>query len=77
MVAQVDEEEPAMIAHAVHPAGEADASADVVLAKRAAIVSAIEVHGPESERAVPRAEWKIAAEQRMGGPYCQGERIPP
>ena len=42
MIAEVDEEQAAMIAHAVHPARKTDGLADVAFAKRAASVSAIE-----------------------------------
>ena len=44
MVAQVDEEDAAVIAHPVHPAGEPHLFADVGLAERAAGVGAITVH---------------------------------
>ena len=45
VVAQIDEQQPAMVADAVHPAGEADGLADVVGAERAAGVASVAVHG--------------------------------
>ena len=44
MVAEVDEEQPAVIAHAVHPARQADVGADIRGAERAAGMSAIGMH---------------------------------
>jgi len=45
MVAQVDEQQPAMVARAVDPAGQAHAAADIGSAQFAAIMSAVGVHG--------------------------------
>ena len=45
MVAQVDEQQAAMVAHAVDPARQADVRADVGLAKGGAGVAAIAMHG--------------------------------
>ena len=45
MVAQVDEHQPAMVAPAVDPAGQPDGLSDIVLAKLAASMGAIGVHG--------------------------------
>ena len=45
MVAQIDEENAAMIALAMHPAGQAHIRADIGFTKGAAIVGAIGVHG--------------------------------
>jgi hypothetical protein len=44
MVAQVDEDQVAMIALLVHPARYADGVADVAFAERGAVVGAIGVH---------------------------------
>ena len=44
MVAQVDEQQPAMVARAVHPAGEPGALADIGLAQLAAGMGAVGVH---------------------------------
>jgi len=45
MVAEVDEQQPAVIAHAMHPARQADGLANVFFAKLAASMAAIKVHG--------------------------------
>ena len=45
MVAKIDEEQPAMIADAMHPAREPDGLADIFFAERAASMAAIGVHG--------------------------------
>jgi hypothetical protein len=45
MVAQVDEEDAAMVADAVAPAGEAGDLADMRFAERAAGMGAITMHG--------------------------------
>ena len=45
MVAEIDEQQPAMVAHAMHPARKPDGLADVVFAKLAASMGAIGVHG--------------------------------
>ena len=44
MIAQIDEQQPAMIALAMHPARDADRLADLFGAKLAAIMGAIGVH---------------------------------
>ena len=44
MVAKVDEEQAAMVADAMHPAGQADGLADVVGAERAAGMGSVTVH---------------------------------
>ena len=41
MVAQVDEQQPAMVAHAMHPARQAHGLADILFAQRAASMGAI------------------------------------
>ena len=45
MVAQIDEQHPAMVADAMAPARQADLLADIAVAERAAIVGAVAVHG--------------------------------
>ncbi len=45
MVAKVDEQQAAMVADAVNPAGKADGLADVGLAKSGTGVAAVTVHG--------------------------------
>ena len=45
MVAQVDEQQAAMVAHAMHPAREADIGADIRLTEGGAGVAAVTVHG--------------------------------
>ncbi len=45
MVAQIDEEHPAMVADAMAPARQADDLADMLLPERAAGVGAVAVHG--------------------------------
>ena len=44
MIAQVDEQQPAMVAPAIDPAGQPDGLSDMFLAKLAAGVGAIGVH---------------------------------
>jgi hypothetical protein len=51
MVAQVDEQHPAMVADAVAPTGQANRLADITLAQGAAGVGAIAMH--RHFRAVP------------------------
>ena len=51
VVAQVDEEHAAVVAHAVHPAGKPDLFVDVALAERAAGVGAIAMHFGSVENA--------------------------
>ena len=49
MIAQVDEQHPAMVALAVHPAGQADAGTDIALAELAAIVGTVGVDGHDEK----------------------------
>ena len=49
MVAQVDEQEAAMVAHAMDPAGKADGGADVGLAQLATVMASIGMHGSSRE----------------------------
>ena len=46
MIAQIDEQQPAMVALAMHPARQADALSDVLAAKLAAMKRA---RGPQSD----------------------------
>ena len=55
VVAQVDEQQAAVIAHAMHPAGQPDSAADVGFAQRSAGVRAIAVR-----RMLPRAAGDAA-----------------
>ena len=45
MVAEIDEQQPAMIAQAMHPARQSHGLADILFAQRAASMGAIVVHG--------------------------------
>ena len=45
MVAEIDEQQPAVIAHAMHPARQPHGLADILFAQRAASMGAIVVHG--------------------------------
>src|SRR5690606_32726987 len=76
MVAQVDEEEAAMVAHAMDPAREADGLADIGLSQLCAGVAAVTMHGNVfrlSEACEGRdTRPEIRAEKRMGGMICQG-----
>jgi hypothetical protein len=44
MVAEIDEQQPAMVAHAMHPAGEPDGLADILFPQLATGFGAIGVH---------------------------------
>jgi hypothetical protein len=46
VIAQIDEQNPAMIANAMTPAGEPNSGSDVGLAQSAASVGAVAVHHP-------------------------------
>ena len=48
MVAQINEQNPAMVAHAVNPAGKADGLTGIFSAELAAIMGAIGVHRLDS-----------------------------
>ena len=63
MVPQIDEQEAAMVADAVAPAGKADGLADVGGAKRAAAVRTVAMHGKPVEG---------AGLEHMGRSPCQG-----
>ena len=56
MVAQIDEQNAAVVADAMAPAGEADLGADVGLAERAAGMGAVAVHA----RFRPRGNERVA-----------------
>ena len=72
VVAQVDEENAAVVAHAMHPAGEPDLFVDVALAERAAGVGAIAMHSG-IRRKRPRRERARALES---GAQPHGPRPP-
>ena len=65
VVAQVDEEEPAMVAHAMDPAGKAHILPRVFGAKGGAGVATVAVHG-RGLLSLERAAWGILS------PPCQG-----
>ena len=65
MVAQVDENQPAMVAAAIHPAGQPDGLADMRLAQFAAGVGAIGMHDGKT--------FKI--EQNPGRMWRTGPRL--
>jgi putative IMPACT (imprinted ancient) family translation regulator len=48
VVAQIDEQHAAVIAHAMHPAGEPHGLADVAVAQRAAGMGSVAMHGIEA-----------------------------
>jgi hypothetical protein len=90
MVAQVDEQNAAMVAHAVHPAREPDIGAGVALAKRGAGVGTVAMHvissrlgrradnggsaGEKTRSITVSARGRNRAEKRMTHPVCQAER---
>ncbi len=69
MVAQVDEEEAAVVAHAVHPAGQAHGRAGISGAKGGAGVGTIAVHDGAFPGTVARAFATL-------GPACQALHRP-
>jgi hypothetical protein len=79
MVAQVDEKQAAMIAHAMDPAGQADILADIRFPEGGAGVAAVAVHGifPDFSVNGAAALWarrrENRPEKRMQAPFCQGE----
>ena len=78
MVAQVDEEQPAMVADAMDPARQADGLPDFRFPQLCAGVAAVTVHVLFSGKGVldrplrQGARPEIRAEKRMGGAVCQG-----
>ena len=56
MVAQVDEQQPAMVADAMAPAGQTNVLADVAVAERAAGVGAVTMHGNPGKASEVRIE---------------------
>ena len=72
MVAQVDEQHAAVIAHAMHPAGQPNVLADVAVAERAAGVGAVTMHvgGPSKTPATARARNRRTTARRPAP--CQG-----
>ncbi len=73
-IAQVDEDEPAVVAPAVHPARERDLAALVACAQVAAIVGLVHVPLPASFVDVPQCSGQPppAAEQRTGSGPARG-----
>src|SRR5437868_2362226 len=74
VVAQVYEEDPAMIADAMAPTREPYRCADIAVAKRAAGVGTVAMHRPFPERFRSGCE---AGEKRMRGWLCQAAHRPP
>jgi hypothetical protein len=74
VIAQVDEQHAAVVAHAVHPAGEPDFLVDVALAERAAGVGAVAMHHVESSwvRGMPAARTRAGPESG-----AQPHSVPP
>ncbi len=72
MVAQVEEQKPAMVAPPVHPAGQTNAGADLLLAQLAAGVCAIGVHWTDSRK--KRGMWRGGRPQVKGG--FSGDLVP-
>ena len=70
VVAEVDEQQSAVVADAVHPAGEADGLADVLGAERAAGLRAVTVHR-DSSRLLAEIGPFGRAEKRMARRPCQ------
>src|SRR3954466_4397357 len=84
MVAQVDEQKPAMVADAVPRAGQTNLLADVGVAERAAGVGAITMHGIPGKRQSESgigSRW-VPAKERQGLPEANrpgnrmGDRLP-
>jgi hypothetical protein len=90
VIAQIDEQNTAMVAHAVHPAREPDIGAGVALAKRGAGVGTVAMHvissrlgrradnggsaGVKTRSITVSARGRNRAEKRMTHPVCQAER---
>src|SRR3954453_8101019 len=78
MIAQVDEQQPAMVADAVAPAGQTNLLADVAVAERAAGMGAVTMHGipgkgsrrVESEANGPRQK-SVRVYPRQTGPATE------
>jgi hypothetical protein len=67
MVAKVDEENAAMISHAVNPTGKANGFADVGLAESGTGVAAVTMHFYILERVVGPLEARWAALSKFAG----------
>ena len=64
MVAQVDEQQAAMVAHAVHPARQADGLADIGFAEFGAVMAAVAVH--RRSRSGWQGCWRRGARLEIG-----------
>jgi len=74
MIAQIDEQQPSMIALAMHPAGDADRLTDLFGAKLAAIMGAIGVHLIVFQGLGARKSAPIWPRLRQrGGPFVKVE----
>src|SRR6185437_16615737 len=69
MVAQIDEDQPAMIAPAIDPARQPDGLSDIGLAKLAAIMGAIGVHRNRSESVGKAGVLAVYGGPVKGGPH--------
>jgi hypothetical protein len=78
MVAKVNEQQAAVVAYAMDPAGQANGLADIGFAKSGTSVAAVTMHHIilEASAARPRKsalrQRRNRAEKRMTGPICQG-----
>jgi cytochrome b561 len=74
MVTKVDEQDAAMISHAMNPTGKADSRADVGLAKSGTGVAAVTMHFVILKHAAALLPHdQIWPEKRMARPICQGK----
>src|SRR4051812_40268982 len=73
MVAQVDEQQPTMVADAVAPPGQPDGLANVALAQGAAGMGAVAVHRSNLE--LMRGNIGRRAERHMQALLCQGDAL--
>jgi hypothetical protein len=73
MVAQVDEDQPAMVAAPVDPARQADGLPDIGLAKLAAGVGAIGVHGGFSKET--QGFWRFMGGRSRAGQTFRNARF--
>jgi hypothetical protein len=77
VVAQVDEQQAAVVAYAMDPAGKADGLADIGLPQLSAGVAAVAVHDGRFPIEVAGLDCGIRPrnrrEKRTQGAFCQGE----
>jgi hypothetical protein len=72
MVTQVDEDQPTMVAAAIHPAGQPDGLADMRLAQFAAGMGAIGMHDGKTFKTEtnPGRMWRTAPSLVKGGAFA-------